>query len=75
MPRRDSLEDDLTEAAMLRAGEEIIRCPKCHKAIFDGVPSCTSCGTQFGKLKPRRTLAVITVLIILALVLGLLFFP
>lgn len=75
MPRRDSLEDDLTEAAMLRAGEEIVRCPKCRKAIFDGVPSCTSCGTKFGKLKPRHTLTTIVVLIIIALVIGLLFFP
>ncbi len=75
MARRDSLEDDLTEAAMLRAGEEIVRCPKCRKVIFDGVPSCTSCGTKFGKLKPRRTLAVITLIVVLALIFGLLVFP
>jgi hypothetical protein len=71
-PKR-SIEDDLAESAMKRAGVEVLRCPRCDKVILDDVPICRSCGAKFGKYRPRFPVkAAVFGLIALILVIALL---
>jgi uncharacterized C2H2 Zn-finger protein len=66
--KQRSVEDDLAEVAMKRAGHEVLRCPKCDRVIMDDVPICRACGHKFGRYAPRFPLKKVLIALVIAAV-------